>query len=157
MATRQPRRRSLTVLVVLAVVSVLGGGAVWYFLSRPEPRSAPKLCSELSQVASLSQSIVTLDPTTLGPQVAQLQRAVEVAPSDIQAQLSVLASFVEELSEAVRAAPTEKKEALVEALAQRQTEVDAVTVAGQAVEAWSVANCGSPLRTTTTTSTTIKR
>jgi hypothetical protein len=148
------------VLVVIAlVVLAVAGAGLWMVLDRPETRSAEKLCAQLGAVTSLSSSLVTLDPTTLGPQVAELQRAAAVAPSDIQAQLTVLASFVEELADAVRASPVDKKATLVAALAERQDRVDEVTAAGQAVEAWAITNCGVPLRTTTTqiSSTTSRR
>jgi len=143
---------------VLFVLAAAGVG-LWMVLKKPETRSAEKLCTQLGAVTSLSSSLVTLDPTTLGPQVAELQRATSVAPSDIQAQLTVLASFVEELADAVRASPVDKKATLVAALAERQDRVDEVTAAGQAVEAWAITNCGVPLRTTTTqkSSTTTRR
>jgi hypothetical protein len=148
------------VLVVIAlVVLAVAGAGLWMVLDRPETRSAEKLCAQLGAVTSLSSSLVTLDPTTLGPQVAELQRAAAVAPSDIQAQMTVLASFVEELADAVRASPVDKKATLVAALAERQDRVDEVTASGQAVEAWAITNCGVPLRTTTTqiSSTTSRR
>jgi hypothetical protein len=148
------------VLVVIAlVVLAVAGAGFWMVLDRPETRSAEKLCAQLGAVTSLSSSLVTLDPTTLGPQVAELQRAAAVAPSDIQAQMTVLASFVEELADAVRASPVDKKATLVAALAERQDRVDEVTASGQAVEAWAITNCGVPLRTTTTqiSSTTSRR
>ena len=157
MSLRRPRRRSLLIVAIGLVLLGLSVAGAWVILDRPPTRSAEGLCEQLGQVDSLSQSIVTLDPTTLGPQVAQLQRASKVAPSEIQAQLSVLATFVAEIADTVRASPTDKKAALTAALADRQDRIDSVTVAGQAVEAWSMANCGSPLRTTTTAKTTPKR
>lgn len=159
MASDRPRRRGVLLLLVVLVVSALAGGAVWFFINKPAPRSAERLCTELQNVTTLSQSIVTLDPTTLGPQVADLQRATAAAPADIQGQLNVLATFIQELADAVRASPTDKKAALTEALAQRQARVDEVSSAGQAVEAWFLANCGAPLRSTTTArvTTTVKR
>lgn len=159
MASLRPRRRSVVVVAFALVVLALAGIGAWLFLNKPQTRSAGKLCEKLSDVNSLSSSLVTLDPTTLGPQVAELQRATEVAPSAIQAQMTVLTTFVEEIADAVRASPTDKKAALTNALAERQDRVDEVTIAGQAVEAWSLTNCGAPLRSTTTqkSSTTTTR
>lgn len=157
MSLGRPRRRSLVIFACCLVLTGLAGAGVWVFADRPETRSAQGLCEQLIGVSALSQSIVTLDPTTLGPQVAQLQRAASVAPSDIQAQISVLAAFVAEVADTVRASPTDKKAALTTALAERQDRVDGVTAAGQAVEAWSVNNCGAPLRTTTTAKAAPKR
>ena len=148
----------LVIVVALFVLAAAGVG-LWMVLKKSETRSAEKLCTQLGAVTSLSSSLVTLDPTTLGPQVAELQRAAAVAPSDIQAQMMVLASFVEELADAVRASPVDKKATLIAALAERQDRVDEVTASGQAVEAWAITNCGVPLRTTTTqkSSTTTTR
>jgi len=159
MASLRPRRRSVVAIVLALVVLALAGIGVWSFLNKPETRSTEKLCEKLGAVNSLSSSLVTLDPTTLGPQVAELQRATDVAPSDIRAQMTVLTTFVEEVADAVRASPTDKKAALTNALAARQDRVDEVTVAGQAIEAWSLTNCGMPLRSTTTqkSSTTTTR
>lgn len=157
MSLGRPRRRSLLIVAFGLALLGLAGAGVWMVLERPQTRSAEGLCEQLGQVTSLSQSIVTLDPTTLGPQVAQLQRAAAVAPSDIEAQITVLSTFVTEIADIVRASPTDKKAALTAALAERQDRVDSVTVAGQAVEAWSLANCGSTLRTTTTAKAAPKR
>ncbi|MEJ6511139.1 MAG: hypothetical protein QNL59_10950 [Actinomycetota bacterium] len=149
MSAAWSNRRSLILLLVLVILAAIGTG-IWAFAKKPQTRSAAKLCEQLSQVDTLSTSIVTLDPTTLGPQVAELQRATSVAPADIQAQLSVLANFVQEVADAVRASPVDKKAALTAALAERQARVDEVTAAGQAFESWTIANCGTSLRTTTT-------
>lgn len=154
MSATLPRRRSVVVLAIALVVLVAAGFGIWFFLKKPQTRSAEKLCTQLGQVTSLSSSLVTLDPTTLGPQVAELKRAADVAPSDIQAQMTILATFVEEVADTVRASPTDKKAALTAALAARQDRIDEVTTAGQAVEAWSSTNCGTTLRSTTTQKST---
>ena len=154
MASFRLRSRSFLIfLVVLAIVAIAGIG-VWLVIDKPQTRYAEKLCTQLGEITSLSSSLVTLDPTTLGPQVAELQRAADVAPSDIQAQMTTLSTFVEEIADAVRASPVDKKTALTAALAERQERIDEVTAAGQAVEAWSVTNCGVPLRSTTTQKST---
>jgi hypothetical protein len=63
------------VLVVIAlVVLAVAGAGLWMVLDRPETRSAEKLCAQLGAVTSLSSSLVTLDPTTLGPQVADIRK-----------------------------------------------------------------------------------
>jgi len=159
MPSPRPRPRAVLVIVIALFLLAAAGVGLWMVVKKPESRSAEKLCTQLGAVTSLSSSLATLDPTTLGPQVAELQRATSVAPSDIRAQLAVLASFVEEIADTVRASPVDKKETLVAALAERQDRVDEVTAAGQAVEAWTITNCGVPLRTTTTqkSSTTTRR
>jgi len=154
MASLRPGRRSAVLVAVTLIVLAIAGGTVWALKDKPQVRSAEKLCTQLGAVTALSSSLVTLDPTTLGPQVAELERAKAVAPADIDSQLTVLADFVQEIAEAVRASPVDKKAALTAALAERQGRVDEVTAAGQAVESWSIANCGVPLRSTTTQKST---
>jgi hypothetical protein len=154
MASHRPGRRSAVLVAVTLIVLAIVGGTVWALKDKPQVRSAEKLCTQLGAVTALSSSLVTLDPTTLGPQVAELERAKAVAPADIDSQLTVLADFVQEIAEAVRASPVDKKAALTAALAERQGRVDEVTAAGQAVESWSIANCGVPLRSTTTQKST---
>jgi len=154
MASLRPGRRSAVLVAVTLVVIAIAGGTVWALKDKPQVRSAEKLCTQLGAVTALSSSLVTLDPTTLGPQVAELERAKAVAPADIDSQLTVLADFVQEIAEAVQASPVDKKAALTAALAERQGRVDEVTAAGQAVESWSIANCGVPLRSTTTQKST---
>ena len=154
MASLRPGRRSAVLVAATLVVIAIAGGTVWTLKDKPQVRSAEKLCTQLEAVTALSSSLVTLDPTTLGPQVAELERATAVAPADIDSQLTVLADFVQEIAEEVRASPVDKKAALTAALAERQSRVDEVTAAGQAVESWSIANCGVPLRSTTTQKST---
>jgi len=150
MSSTRPSRRSLILFLLTLAILTAAGIGIWAVAKKPQTRSATKLCEQLAQVNTLSTSIVTLDPTTLGPQVAELQRATGFAPSDIQAQLTVLTTFVQEVADAVRASPVDKKAALTTALAERQGRVDEVTAAGQAVEGWTITNCGTSLRTTTT-------
>ena len=150
MSTAWSNRRSLILFLLVLVIVAATGIGIWAFAKKPQTRSAAQLCEQLAQVDTLSTSIVTLDPTTLGPQVAELQRATSIAPSDIQAQLTVLATFVQEVADAVRASPVDKKAALTAALAERQARIDEVTAAGQAFESWTITNCGTSLRTTTT-------
>lgn len=150
MGTSPTRTRSFVALgLVLALVAALGAG-IWLLRGRSETRSPEKLCARLAPLTTLSSAFVTLDPTTLGPQVSELQRAADVAPKEIRADLDVLATFVEEVADAVRAAPVDKKAALTAALADRQDRIDAVTAAGRSVDEWSTNNCGAPLRTSTT-------
>ena len=150
MSTAWSNRRSLILFLLVLVIVAATGIGIWAFAKKPQTRSAAQLCEQLAQVDTLSTSIVTLDPTTLGPQVAELQRATSIAPSDIQAQLTVLATFVQEVADAVRASPVAKKAALTAALAERQARIDEGTAAGQAFESWTITNCGTSLRTTTT-------
>lgn len=145
------RRVAFALLAVLLVAGVGVGTWLWLTRERPPTRSATALCERLSGTVGLDMAIVTLDPTRLGPLVAELEQSVLVAPPDILEPLSNLASFVGEVTDAVRAEPTDKKQALVDALAARQDRVDSVTNAGVLVEQWTQANCGTALRSTTST------
>ena len=150
-----PSRRIVIIsAVAIIIVGAVVAGAMWFADSRRVERSAPALCARLAEASSLDSALVTLDPTMLGPQVSALQHALEVAPADIEPQLAQLTVFVGEVADQVRASNTDKKKALVDALAARQDQIDAITADGQALEAWSITNCGTPLRTTTTSSTT---
>ncbi len=150
-AEARPRRlRRLLVVAVLVVVVAGGVGAYVFVQSRGETASVPVFCERLADAQDLDQSLATLDPTTLGPQTGALQRALRVAPADIAPQLTTLTAFVEQLTAAVSASPTNKREALVDALEERQGEIDAVTAAGRAVQEWSLANCGIALNGTAT-------
>lgn len=145
------RRLVLGALVAVIVVAAVAGVFLWVTRERAPERSATAFCTELAATNGLDGALVTLDPTRLGPLVSALERASKVAPPDIAAQVATLSTFVGEVTDAVRAEPTDKKKALADALAQRQERIDEVTAAGRAVEDWSLTNCGTTLRSTTTT------
>ena len=145
------RRRILLGLAVLMVLAVAGAGAwLWFTEERAPARSPALLCDRLSEASGLDDAIVTGDPTRLGPLVSALERATQGAPPEIAAQLDVLTTFVVEVTDEVRAEPTDKRRALVDALAARQDRIDAVSSAGAAVEEWTRVNCATSLRPTTT-------
>lgn len=151
MATAGGRRRLVLLILTAAVIVAVAAGAV--VVGRNEQtRSASALCQRLSDAASLDDAIVTLDPTTLGPQIAALERALDAAPDDIRPQLAELTEFVREIGDEVRAANTDKKQVLADALAARQDRIDAITADGQALELWSITNCSTPLRGTSSSS-----
>lgn len=148
-AEPRPRRMRRLVLVVIVLLVAAGGTGAYVFIQgRDETASVPVFCERLALAQDLDQSLATLDPTTLGPQTGALQRALNVAPADIKPQLATLTAFVEQITAAVSASPTNKRDALVNALEQRQGEIDAVTAAGRAVQEWSSANCGISLNGT---------
>ena len=154
---RRLRRGVVVVLVVVALVVVVGG-AVLVVRARQVDRSVEALCEELTEAQDLDQSLTTLDPTTLEPQVRALQRAQQVAPSDIEPSVAVLARFVDELADEVDRSEGDRSDALTAALEARQDRVDEVTVAGTTVQAWAQANCGLSRvgAATTITTTTVE-
>jgi len=85
----------------------------------------------------------------LGPLVSDLQNAVDAAPNDIRADIETLAKFVDEVAAKVRATPTDKQKAFAQALAERQSDIDSITVAGRNLEFWTTQNCSFVLRSVT--------
>jgi hypothetical protein len=151
-ATRRPRRGVVVAVAVIAVVAVVGA-VVLFVRARQVDRTVEALCAELSEAQDLDQSLTTLDPATLAPQVRALRRAREVAPTEIEPAVSTLADFVVELAAEVDEAEGDRTEAFTLALEARQDRVDTVTEAGADVQAWAQANCGLALVGATTTTT----
>jgi biopolymer transport protein ExbB/TolQ len=152
-AGEEPRRLKRGVLVgaVAVLVVVVVAIVVVVVQVRRVDRTAEALCERLTEAQDLDQSFTTLDPATLEPQLAALQRAKEVAPADIQAQITTLADFVDEVAAQVGEAANDRDDALSSALGARQDQIDAVTAAGQAVQAWAQINCGLSLTAPTST------
>jgi hypothetical protein len=129
----------------VAVLAVVVAAVVIVVEVREVDRSAEALCRQLTEAQDLDQSFTTLDPATLDPQLAALRRAKAVAPDDIRVQVATLADFVDEVAADVEGTEAEPDEALATALSGRQDEVDGVTAAGQAVQAWAATNCALSL------------
>lgn len=154
MATDEPRRLKRGVVlgaIAAAVVAVVVTVAL-VVQSRQVDRSVAALCERLTDAQDLDQAFTTLDPATLDPQLAALERAKEVAPEDIRAQITTLADFVAGVANQVEASSDDRSAALTAALADRQDQVDSISAAGQQVEAWAQSNCGLSLAGTTPTS-----
>jgi hypothetical protein len=139
-------------IVVIVVVVVVGG--VLIVRSRQVARSVDALCTQMVAAQDLDQAFTTLDPATLDPQVKALEKARQVAPADIEPSVATLAGFVGEVADTVDAATGDRQQALTDALASRQGDIDGVTAAGTAVQQWAQANCGLTLAGTTSSSTT---
>ena len=107
MPREEPRRprRGVLIAAIAVLVVVVVATGFTVVQVRKVDRTAEALCDRLTEAQDLDQSFTTLDPATLDPRVTALARAKEVAP------------------------------ALSEALANRQDQIDAVTAAGQAVQA----------------------
>jgi hypothetical protein len=139
-------------VAVLAIVALVVGG-VLVVRSRQVERSVAGLCTQLTAAQDLDQALTTLDPATLEPQVQALTKAKAVAPDDIKASVATLADFVSGVTDTVTTAEGDREQALAQALEARQTDVDAATAAGTAVQQWAAANCGLALAGTGTAST----
>jgi biopolymer transport protein ExbB/TolQ len=142
-----PRRLKRGVLIGAMAVAVLAivATVVVVVQVRHVERSTDALCDRLRDAQDLDQSFTTLDPATLDPQLAALARAKAVAPDDIQAQVATLADFVDEVATQVEESTDDRDQALAAALSDRQDQVDSITAAGQAVQAWAQTNCGLSL------------
>ena len=112
--------------------------------SDPE-RSAPALCEQLALAQGLDEALATADATRLVATSAALERAVDVAPLDIEPQVVVIADTTAALVVTVDAAEGDRRDALQEALRAREAEVATITAAGDAIATWSAANCGLDL------------
>lgn len=145
-------RRRLAIVVAIAAV-IVGGilGATFLIRSREPQRSVAAVCADLEQAKDLDRALTSLDPSTLEQRLGSLRTAVRTAPSDIEPQISALAAFVSAIVDEVDEAPaTDRREALADALAARQAEVDAITAAGDVLEIWTAENCGIELGGATT-------
>jgi hypothetical protein len=145
-------RRRLAIVVAIAAL-VVGGvvGATMLIRSREPQRSVAAVCADLEQAKDLDRALTSLDPSTLEQRLGSLRAAVRTAPSDIEPQIAALARFVSTIVDEVDAAPaTDRREALAEALAVRESEVDGITAAGDVVEIWTAENCGIELGGATT-------
>ncbi len=136
------RRRGRIAASTIVVLALLWSTAACS--SDPE-RSAPALCEQLALAEGLDEALATADVAALTEDEAALRRAAEVAPLDIEAQVVVIADTTAVLVATIDTAAGDRREALQEALRAQEAEVAEVTAAGNAVAAWSAANCGLDL------------
>jgi len=144
-ADAPPRRRR--VLLLAGATAVVAGLVVVVVLARARQveRSVPALCEQLALAQDLDQSLTTLDPSTLGPQVAALRRAARVAPTEIRDAVATVADYVAEIADEVDSTTDDRRQVLADALAARQEAVDVVAAAGADVDRWAQQNCGLTL------------
>jgi hypothetical protein len=142
---RSPLRLLATSLVVASLVVACSSG--------PE-RSAAALCERLARTEGLDESLAVADADAIDQQAADLRRAVEVAPDDIEPALRTLSETVDAIASTVATATGDRRTAITETLADRQDGVDALTWSGVAVGEWSVVNCGLDLDTGASVPTT---
>ncbi|NCY16968.1 MAG: hypothetical protein EBX39_09390 [Actinobacteria bacterium] len=144
--TRGSRRRLLLVVAIGAVI-VAGIVAAAVFVQSGEPvRSVSATCERLAEAKDLDRSLTSLDPITLRDRLDSLEAAGSVAPAEIEPQIATLASFVRELVDQVdRQSQGDRRAALAAALSERADRIDAITAAGDMVQAWASSNCGIEL------------
>jgi hypothetical protein len=139
---QQIRIRALTgaialVLVVTAVVLVTRHQRV--------TRSIPAYCTQMETAKNLSVVLAIGDTDQIQRAVAQLDRAVGVAPVDIESPTRVLATYADGLAAALRTGGGTEA-ALAAAVRRQEPQIPRVQAAGHEVVAWTQANCGVTLR-----------
>jgi hypothetical protein len=139
---QQVRLRALTgvialLLVIAAVVLVTHHQRV--------TRSIPAYCTQISTAKGLSGVLATGDAGQIERAVSGLDRAVAVAPTDIESPTRVLAIYADGLSAALRAGGGTDA-ALAAAVRRQEPQIPKVQAAGRQVVAWTQANCGVALR-----------
>ena len=131
---RRRLKRGVAVVLAVVVVAAVAIGVVAVVRSRQIERSvdAP-LRSSSPPAQDLDQSLTTLDPATLDPQVTPSTKAKAVAPDDIKASVGTLADFVSEL--ATRPSTRRRRTGpppWPTPSTPRQDQIDSVTAAGKA-------------------------
>jgi hypothetical protein len=135
--------------LLIAVVAVLAAiGALIAACERPPEPSTEAFCRHIADAEGLDESLATLDPETLAPDVAALRRASRVAPTEIATQVDTLVSLTSVLQTTIETARTDQAAALEQTLREHNAEIDAVTSAGREVETYTRATCGIELNTT---------
>jgi len=137
-------RWPLLVLVVMALAAIGALVAAW---QRPAEPSVDAYCREIASAEGLDDSLASLDPDVLAPDVAALRRATNVAPIEIAPQIDTVLTLTTAFEKTIETARTDQAEAIEQTLRARSGELAAATAAGKAVEDYTRANCGIELAT----------
>jgi hypothetical protein len=142
------------VIAAVAVLAVIG--AVIAACERsPEP-SVEAYCREIASAQGLDESLASLDPDQLAPDVSALRRAARVAPAEVAAQVDTLLQLTSTLQSTIEVARTDQAEALEQTLRAQADQLANVTAAGRAVEDYTRATCGLELNSTAVPSTGVR-
>jgi hypothetical protein len=140
-------------LGALAAAAALVGLAVGGCSDGPD-RSVEALCTRLGAVAGLDEALAQGDLGLIAQQADALDAAVDVAPPDVEPALAQLASAVGQVSATAGTAGGDPRDAveraLDEVLPRDPGGTGSLAASGEAVERWSVANCGLDLSSGTT-------
>jgi hypothetical protein len=135
-------------LLIAAIALLAAVGALLAACERPAERSVESFCREIAHAEALDESLATLDPETLAPDVAALRKAARVAPPEIESQVDTLISLTSVLQDTIETARTDQAAALEQTLRAHAADVAAVTAAGRQVETYTRDNCRIELNTT---------
>jgi hypothetical protein len=135
--------------LLIAAIAVLATiGALIAACERSPERSIQSFCRDIASAEGLDESLATLDPETLAPDVAALRKAARVAPPEVSPQVETLVSLTTVLQRTIETARTDQAAALEQTLREHAADVASVTLAGREVETYTRDNCGLELNTT---------
>jgi hypothetical protein len=135
-------------LFLAAITALVLTGAAVAACERPPEPSVDAYCRDIANAEGLDESLADFDPDTLAPRVAALRKASKVAPADIAPQVRTLLDLATALQTTIDTARTDQAAAMEQTLRDHADELDAVTEAGQTVEAYTRDNCGIELNST---------
>ena len=138
---RQTRLRVLT--GALALVFVVAAVVLVTHHQRVRP-SVPAYCAQMRVSQDLSNVMATGDADQITRAVAQLDRAVAVAPEPVLAPTRVLVAYADGLASSLRSGG-DTDAALAAAVRRQAPQIPRVQAAGRQVAAWVQANCSLTL------------
>jgi hypothetical protein len=142
------RRLGRWPLVIAAVALLAVIGAMIAACERaPEP-SVEAYCREIAAAQGLDESLASLDPEQLAPDVSAVRRAARVAPPEVAPQVDTLVGLTATLQSTIETARTDQAEALEQTLREQADQLAGVTAAGKTVEDYTRTNCGIELNST---------
>lgn len=138
------RRRGPTVVVATAVI-VIALGAFLFIRSRSPERSVSAYCSKMESAKSLGVALGDLDPDGIAQPYKALRAARDVAPSEIEPQMTVLVDYTAGLVAALERTSTDPVETATSWFEQHASEAEQITSAGNAVRDYTIEHCGIEL------------
>lgn len=140
-----PPRKAATLVTGAAVVVIAVLAAVIFIRGRSPQRSDEAFCSKMESAKSLSSALAELDPSKIAGPHKALREAQEVAPAEIEPQMNLLVTYVDELLRAIETSPDDPTKTATDWFAGRDSELAAVTTAGGAVQDYTREHCGLEL------------
>lgn len=140
--TRRPTRWRV---IAATVAVVLAAGAFLVVRARQPQASVEAYCREIVAAEGLDESLASLDPGQLAPDVKALRRTASVAPPEVSPHVETVLDLTEVLQDTLESTPADQAEALEEVLRERAGELAAVAEAGRGVEEYTRSTCGVEL------------
>jgi hypothetical protein len=140
--------RRVTLLAGL-LVAVIVAAVVIALREQPPERSLEAFCSQVTDAIGLDESLASLDPARLSPQIDALEQAALTAPPDIVAPVDTVLDLTRAIEDAVRSSTDDPTTAIEQTLREREAEVPAIVEAGRTLERYVSDRCGFALDTST--------